>query len=313
LLRFALVLATLGVAGCGREPRPPAPGAGGGALGPGVLARVGTAELTEDDLNRMLPPEVREGVSGSEVRDIVDRWVRSELLYQKALHDGLSEEPEIVARLRSLERELLADEQLERELTRRVRVTGEELQAYYRAHLAEYTQEVQLKQIVVNTREEADDAMRMLRSGAIFEQLARTRSIDESANAGGDLGFLGKDAMNPEFEPIVFKMQPGEIAGPVLSTFGFHVVKMVARRNSMDPISFDAARDEIMRTLLLEKQQVAQAKLIDELRAAAAVQIATTYAGLSLEPEPATPEPPVQTLRSGGEELPPASDSTSRR
>jgi peptidyl-prolyl cis-trans isomerase C len=286
----ALLACGVLVAGCGREPETSGTGTTSGALGSGVVAQVGDVQLTETELQHLIPPELGEIVAGSEVRDVIDRWVRSELLYQQAQRDELDKDAEVASRLRDLERELLADKLLERELESRVQVTGDELQAYYRRHLGQYTQEVQLKQIVVNTPEEADEIIQMLRSGANFEQLARQRSIDPTGARGGDLGFLGKDALNPAFEPWVFDQPVGAIVGPIASTFGFHVVKVAAQRPASDPITFEAARDEIMHALLLEKQQAATAALLAELRAASRVQVASTYAGMSLEPEPETPE-----------------------
>jgi peptidyl-prolyl cis-trans isomerase C len=276
------------VSGCDRGRNEGVPAGRGGALGGGVLAQVGDAQLTEDELQRIIPPELGEGLSGAEIRDVIERWVRNQLLYQKAQRDQLDQDPQVGARLRDLERDLLADELLQRELARRVSVDAEELQAYYRQHQAEYTQEVQLKQIVVNTREEAEEILQLLQAGANFEQLARQRSIDPTAASGGDLGFLGKDAMNAAFESHIFGQRLGAIVGPIASTFGFHILKVAAERPAADPISFEAARDEIMHALLLEKQQAAQAALFGELRAATNVQIASTYAGMSLEPEAVT-------------------------
>ncbi len=283
--------------GCsrGKQPESTAGGGKGGTPKAGVLAQVNEAALTEADLQRLIPPELREGITGGEVRDVLDRWVSTELLYQKAMKDGLDRDPQVAARLRDMERDMLADELLQRELAARVQVGGEELQSYYRQHMAEYTQEVQLKQILLGTREEAEDVLQLLRSGAQFETLARQRSTDASASRGGDMGFLGKGAMNPALEAVVFAMQPGEIGGPIATTDGFHVVKVAAKRPADDPISFEAARDEIMHTLLLQRQQAAQASLLKELQGAAQVTIATTYAGMSLAPSPAPELPSYRT------------------
>ena len=283
-------------AGCGKKPAEQggsssSSSSGSGALGGGVLAQVAEAKLTESDLQRLIPEELRDGITGPEVRDILDRWVRSELLYQKALKDGLENEAPVTARLQELRRDLLADELLQRELANRVRVTNEELQAYYRKHQNEYTEELQLKHVVVNTREEAEEVLALVRTGTPIEDLARQRSRDATASRGGDLGFLGKGAMNPAFESAVFSLEPGQVAGPIATTFGFHVIKVAAKRPAAEPLSFDAVRDEIMHTLLLEKQQAAQQQLLDELRRGTAVQMATAYAGMPLVKAAQSDEP----------------------
>ena len=267
--------------GCGKKPAET--GGAPGALGGGVLAQVNDAKLTEADLQRLIPPELREGITGSEIRDIMDRWVRAELLHQRAQKDGIESDPQIASRLAEMKRDMLADEFLQRELSNRVRVSNEELQAYYQKHLAEYTQELQLKHILVNTREEAEEVLARVRNGASFEDLARQRSHDASAARGGDLGFLGKGAMNPAFESYVLGLEPGQVAGPIATMFGFHVVKVAAKRPAAEPQSFDAVRDEIMHSLLLQKQQASQEEILGELRRGAQVQLAGTYAGMKLE------------------------------
>lgn len=281
--------AALYAAGCGQKK--PESGAGTGPLGNGVLAQVADAKLTESDLQHLIPAELREGITGSEVRDILDRWVRIELLYQRAQKDGLENDAPVAARLQEMRRDLLADELLQRELGNRVRVTNEELLAYYRKHENEYTEELQLKQVLVNTREEAEEVLALVRTGTPIEDLARQRSRDITASRGGDLGFLGKGAMNPAFEPHVFGLLPGQVAGPIPTTFGFHVVKVAAKRQAAEPLSFDAVRDEIMHSLLLEKQQAAHQQLLDELRRTTPVQMATTYAGMPLEKSAQAAEP----------------------
>lgn len=293
LLRAVIVSATALLAACSRGgDESAARGGSAGPLGSGVVAQVGDAQLTDADLARLIPPEIREAVTGPEIRAIIDRWVQTELLYQRAVSSGLEKDAEVAARLRDLHRDQLAQEVLQRELDTRVRVSSDEIQGYYRDHLDEYTQEAHLKHILVNTRQEAEAIMSQLRAGTPFETLAQQRSVDTTAGRGGDLGFLNKDEMNPAFSAIVFSMQPGEYAGPIVSSFGFHVVKLMARRPAAEQVRFEAVRDEILHTLLLERQQRAQAELFDGLRSGSQVQVATSWKGIPLDkPVASTPAP----------------------
>jgi peptidyl-prolyl cis-trans isomerase D len=63
--------------------------------------------------------------------------------------------------------------------------------------------------------------------GADFAALARASSDDTgSKEAGGDLGWVGKDVMAKPFEDALFAMQQGDIVGPVKTDFGWHVIPM---------------------------------------------------------------------------------------
>ena len=63
--------------------------------------------------------------------------------------------------------------------------------------------------------------------GADFAALARANSDDVGSKAGGgDLGWVTKGVMVKPFDAALFKMQPGEIVGPVKTDFGWHVIQL---------------------------------------------------------------------------------------
>ena len=275
---------------CSRESGPQR---GGERIGrsPGALAQVNRAVLREEELRELVPVDLSESITGVEIREILDHWVETELLYQKALEDGLDRSPEVAEALHQMQRQLLADEYRQRELRNRVRVTNEEIRAYYDEHIDQYTQEIHLRHIILDTPEEAEEVLEALRGGGDFRALARKHSIDASAAAGGDLGFLGKGAMNPAFEPTVFEMAPNEVRGPIASGFGFHIVQVVRRRKAAEAVSFEVARDEILQALLLDKKQRVENELMNDLRRQATVHVARSYAGMLLESEDGAPVP----------------------
>jgi EpsD family peptidyl-prolyl cis-trans isomerase len=293
---WGAVLGFLGlVAACG-EPDVPNEDEAAEVQSRAALAQVNNAELRESDLQRMIPGELRDAITGKEINDILARWVDTELLYQKARHEGLDRDPQVTEQLYEMERQLLADEYLQRQLRLRVRVTPEEIQAYYDANRDLYTQEVHVQHIVVDTIEEAEAVMQELKDGVGFNTLAKKYSTDGSASKGGDIGYLGKGAMNPALESEVFDMKNREVRGPIESGFGFHIVRVVGRRKLNRPTSLDAARDEIMQKLLLEKQQHAYAALLAELRAEANVHVVDSYAGMRLQNEDASPNVPESIM-----------------
>ncbi|MDR2876909.1 MAG: SurA N-terminal domain-containing protein [Chromatiales bacterium] len=80
---------------------------------------------------------------------------------------------------------------------------------------------------VTAARQRAEALLAEIRSGKSFEAVARTNSDDSgSASSGGDLGFFTRDAMVGSFADAVFSMTPGELRGPVRSSFGFHIIRL---------------------------------------------------------------------------------------
>jgi parvulin-like peptidyl-prolyl isomerase len=81
----------------------------------------------------------------------------------------------------------------------------------------------------------AADLLRRARSGEDFAQLAQTYSEDESnRDKGGDLGFFKRGAMVKPFEEAAFAAKPGDIVGPVQTTFGQHIIKVVAKKTEAE-------------------------------------------------------------------------------
>lgn len=63
--------------------------------------------------------------------------------------------------------------------------------------------------------------------GADFATAAKRFSGDSaSAAQGGELGWFRRGVMVKEFEDVAFRIRPGEIAGPVETSFGFHIINV---------------------------------------------------------------------------------------
>ena len=61
---------------------------------------------------------------------------------------------------------------------------------------------------------------------AVFAAVAAESSDDPSGKArGGDIGTFKRGDLFPEFEAVAFKLKEGEIAGPVQTDRGFHIIR----------------------------------------------------------------------------------------
>ena len=109
---------------------------------------------------------------------------------------------------------------------------------------------------MMNMREE-------LIKGAPFADMADSRS--QCDDNGGDLGWFPRGQMVPEFEEVVFKMQPGEISDVFQTPFGFHIVKLAERRPG-GLREFDDVRYEIENLLFDQKKNERIGEVVDELK-----------------------------------------------
>lgn len=237
----------------------------------GQIVRVGETVLAEVDLENLLPEGERIPFTTEEKKRFVQRWVDAEVLYQEAARRGLKDDPRIQARLRSLEQEFLADHLTFLELRERTTVTDEEVMEYFREHEEEYRYEYKVSHILVNTLEEAEEVKDLLNRNS-FSWVANRYSIDPVARRGGNLGYLTKGNMIPEFEKVIFDMEPGEVSDIVKSDFGYHIIKLIGARESLVQVGLGDVREQIMNNLMIEKRKKAYGDFLDALRSVADIE-----------------------------------------
>jgi peptidyl-prolyl cis-trans isomerase D len=124
-----------------------------------------------------------------------------------------------------------------------VKLTDEEVAAYYRAHQDEFERErtawlsfVALPRLTnasdtAAARARADSARAAILAGESFADVARRESADSvSAASGGELGEWTRGSMDPAFDSAAFSLPLKKVSEPVLSQFGFHVIEITSRK-----------------------------------------------------------------------------------
>lgn len=117
----------------------------------------------------------------------------------------------------------------------------------------------------------ADYKRRVQAGQADFAELAREYSQDASARNGGDLGWASPGMFVPEFEEAMANLKPGEIADPIVSRFGVHLIQLVERREARL-----GAREqrEVVRNLVRERKlDEAYVQWAQEVRGRAYVEL----------------------------------------
>ena len=177
----------------------------------------------------------------------------------------------------NLRNELLLQRVREREVEGRVRVSELEIDAYLRnnaAAAAPADTVLNLAQILIAVPESADAATlsqlenrarevaRRARAGEAFDTLAREFSEGPERAAGGQMGTRTADRYPTLFLEAVTGLRLGDVAGPVRSGAGFHVLKVLEKRNASLPeetLTQTRARHILIRpTPQADEQAVAQ-------------------------------------------------------
>jgi peptidyl-prolyl cis-trans isomerase C len=199
---------------------------------------------------------------------LLDRVIDFRLLANEAERQNVDEDPAAEAALAQARaavlREFLVQQTIEQGLTE------EKLRALYEERKAGEgfaQEEVHARHILVQTEDEAKAVIEELEGGADFAEVAKERSVGPSAPSGGDLGFISRDQVVPEFADAAFALQAGETSTePVQTQFGWHVIDIVERRN-VEPTYEESApqlRQELAREIVTA--------LVEDLRGSAEIE-----------------------------------------
>jgi peptidyl-prolyl cis-trans isomerase SurA len=111
----------------------------------------------------------------------------------------------------------------------------------------------------------------ILSGKADFADVARKISQDGSASQGGDLGWANPGMFVPEFEQTMNQLRPGQLAEPLVSRFGVHLIEVTDRRDA--PMS-DAEQRNLARSVLREgKLEEAFTSWVQDIRGKAFIEM----------------------------------------
>jgi len=282
--RCLLCLAALVLCACKPSPAP----AGKGASRPGpVLARVDDTEITAADLQEVLAryshtPFVLARYSTPEKKkELLDGLVRYELMAREAIRRGYDRDPDVQ---RIAKRQMVAQFE-KREINDKLRaedIPSADVEKYYREHQPEFVrpEEIRVSQILVRdaaaARRITAEAKSRRSDAKSFRDLVERYSEDpDSKPRAGDLTFFDrKTTREPKaLVEAAFAMDKvNDVAGPIASDKGFHILKLTDRRPEMTrPLA--EVKGEIQRRLLDQMRAQKKRELVEEARKAIRVEI----------------------------------------
>jgi len=163
-------------------------------------------------------------------------------------------------------------------------VTDAEIRAFFQQRAEELGSRpasIEFEQVVVvpraaeealaAARAQAEEIREQLLAGEDFAQLARRHSVDPgSRERGGELGWVRRGRMVPEFERMAFAVRQGEISPVVETTFGFHIIKVDRVRGPERQVRHILIRPEVSAAEQARTQERA-AEAATALRTGAAI------------------------------------------
>jgi peptidyl-prolyl cis-trans isomerase C len=126
-----------------------------------------------------------------------------------------------------------------------IQVSEEEIKKFYEQGKNNFKKDetVKVSHILVSVEKDANpdaklkargkalDIKRMLSEGKDFAEIANTYSdCSRTKQVGGDLGYIKRGYMPPEFDQAAFALKKGEVSDVIETRFGYHIIKLVDRQ-----------------------------------------------------------------------------------
>lgn len=210
-----------------------------------------------------LPEGTRSKMTREQMNIMINSLLLDRRLAEAAKAAGMADQPEVRARIERVTRDILVRSYLDVEMAK-VATSLPDLTAVakerYMANLSTYVEPEAIRVahilIAVNEDEGKLDAdakakamqvLKQLREGADFAELAKEQSDDfGSKRLGGEIrGWSAKGKFVPTFEEAAFALKPGEISELVRTRFGYHIIKLLEKREARQ-LSFDEVKEPIL-------------------------------------------------------------------
>jgi peptidyl-prolyl cis-trans isomerase SurA len=163
--------------------------------------------------------------------------------------------------------------------------TPQQVEAYYQANKQEFAtpEQLKLRMIVLNadpldansgdsTRKMAEEIRDKIKGGADFPTMAKTYSMDGTAESGGDWGMIDRKTLNQQLTDVAFGLSPGQVSQVAQIGDSFYILYCESKKTSSF-IPLPEVRDGIQKKLEQVQRQKATQKWIDSLREKAYIKI----------------------------------------
>ena len=189
---------------------------------------------------------------------------------------------------RRIERNQVSRELLKLEVYDKVSINASAMKQYYEANRQKFVlpPRFRVRHILISVypgamqagwqagMDKADSVYKRIMAGEDFALMAGRVSDDTTSNRdGGDIGWFHQGQLLPELENALEAMEIGEVSKPIQTIYGFHIIKLEAKK-AKKQLSFDEIDKQSLEKRLLKKRiDERQKTFFKELRARANIQI----------------------------------------
>jgi parvulin-like peptidyl-prolyl isomerase len=151
-------------------------------------------------------------------------------------------------------------------VTANVQVSDKDVADYYKKNKAQYIQPASrdVRHILVKKKALADQIYQQVTHGGNFAALAKKYSTDPSSKDSGGKMTISKGRQVPEFDKVAFALKAHQVAQPVKTTYGWHVIEALTPVKKQTTTKLPEVKTAIRQQLLQQKKQEEMRKWVDD-------------------------------------------------
>ncbi|MBD3390379.1 MAG: hypothetical protein GF418_00050 [Chitinivibrionales bacterium] len=234
-----------------------------------IIARVGRAVLTLDDVYERIPPEYSDRISREQKINYVKQWIDTELLYQEALRQNIHRETEIRERLNEMRRDLLSAEIISRNsfAAGKYTVSEDAVRAHYEEHRDSFVREtdvIKSLEIVVDDLKTAWNVRNQVTHDNFLDLAVRysTAPVQDPRS----LPYVPVNLLPPAVADVVVAIKVNGTTAPIEVDGAFHIIRVLDKQEAGTTCSLEEVREDIISTLSTEAQKRHMEDLLSNLR-----------------------------------------------
>jgi len=218
-------------------------------------AKLDSTDVSEDDVNQELDSRLSSFISQLGSEEALEEY------FKKSTSELKIEFYEIIYNQ-------LLTQRMQSSITSSVSITPEEVKLFFQemkksSDIPVMPTTLEISQIIKIPEITLDEKSRIrkklisfrdrIKNGEDFTVLATLYSDDtESAKNGGELGFVGRGALVPEFESAAFSLKGDQISEVIETQFGYHIIQLIERRGETVNVRHILLKPKVSSASLLE-------------------------------------------------------------
>jgi parvulin-like peptidyl-prolyl isomerase len=234
-----------------------------------ALVTLRESTLTVGDFVSMLRPG-----KGNAKDIIIKQWIDLQAVDYEALDRKYDVHSDLKDKTLRYKNKLLINIFTKNVLFPGVEISEDDVMDFYHNNQDDFSRPVRYKvqQITAKTESEALTIKKELMKGADFSWMAKNRSFDNHAPAGGTIGWRVKDQLPEELKEVVEELEPGKISDVMISGNFFRIYRVIEKTDKQVE-EFERVRPAVHKKVFRTKYKQLYDFYVDKLKKEADIEI----------------------------------------